>query len=136
MAASVTAFGRPMMSKYDPVIATLAALEGPIWRTSPVELEKVLDFALPKAAFASRTWWAKGPWTGAGWDADLDRAEQMVTFRRQGASTLLTPADDPPILQRLEISPKLGAALIAGGVAVVVGLGAFAVTRFMRKRNS
>ena len=124
------------MSKYDPLTVSLAAHEGPTWRASLGELETALGFALPKAARTGQAWWAKGPWTEAGWDASLDRAEEVVTFRRQGASTQVAPTDDPPILQRLEISPKLGAALIAGGVAVVVGLGAFAVGRFVRNRKT
>ena len=123
------------MGKYDPLAAILAAQDGPVWRASLAELEERLGFVLPKTARAGQAWWVNGPWTGQGWDAQLDRAQDLVTFRRQGASTQLAPAEDPPILQRLEISPKLGAALLAGGVAIVAGLGALAIRRFVRKRG-
>ena len=123
------------MGKYDPLTAALGAQEGPRWQASLAELESLLGFALPKAARGGQAWWDNGSWNGEGWDAELDRSLGLVTFRRRGASTQLAAAEDPPILQRLEISPKLSAALFAGGVAIVAGLGAFAIRRFVRRRG-
>ena len=142
------------MSKYDPLSARLGGQAGPEWRASFAEIEAVLGFPLPKAARAGRAWWKADAgaharaWSDAGWDADaVDTAAGRVTFKRTGQSPLVAPAvaespqpaapsdETPAILQRLEATPKWGLALIAGGLAVVAGLGALAVRGFMRRRD-
>ena len=142
------------MSKYDTLSARLAGHDGPEWRASFAEIEEVLGFPLPKAARTGRTWWKPDAgahsraWTDAGWSTgEVDPATGFVTFRRAGQSPLIAPAvaeasqppapgdDTPAILKRLETTPKWGFALIAGGVAVVAGLGALAVRGFMRRRD-
>jgi len=138
------------MSKYDPLSARLADHAGPEWRASFAELEEVLGFPLPKGARAGKAWWKNdgtGPhakaWTEGGWQAgDVDHVQGVVTFRKVAAppepATALVAApatgDEPSILERLEVSPKWGVALLAGSAALVVGLGALAL-RGLRRRS-
>jgi hypothetical protein len=137
------------MSKYDPLTARLAGHDGAEWRANFKELEEVLGFGLPKAAHSAKAWWHntgaqphQRAWTGAGWEVvDIDQAQGRVTFARKKAaapaSQSLQPSamasDEPAILQRLDASPKWGAAMIFGSVAVVAGLGALAVARLRRR---
>jgi hypothetical protein len=137
------------MSKYQPLSARLAGHAGPEWRATFAELEKVLGFALPKAARNGRAWWKADAgaharaWTQAGWTADeVDHAAGMVIFRKTDASAdAAMPkaagppavADEPPILKRLEPGPGWGVALVLGGVAIVAGVGALALRGMMRK---
>jgi len=139
------------MSKYNPLSARLAGHAGPEWRASFAELEEVLGFPLPKGARAGKAWWKNDPaapharaWTEGGWEAgDVDQAAGVVTFRKVGGAAptgvgeFQPPAaagDEPPILKRLEVTPKWGMAIIAGSVALVAGLGALAIRGVMRRR--
>ncbi|MFI4966930.1 MAG: hypothetical protein ACHP9T_16390 [Caulobacterales bacterium] len=137
------------MSKYNPLAARLAGHAGPEWRASFAELEAVLGFPLPKGARAGQAWWRNSgtqphqrAWTAAGWEAaDVDHAGGLVTFRKAasgpaGNAALQAPAitDEPAILKRLDVSPKWGVAILAGGVALVAGLGALAVRGLRRRR--
>lgn len=135
------------MSKYEPLSARLADQSRAEWRATFPELEKVLGFALPKAA-RSRPWWKSGAhakaWSDVGWTvAEVDPAAGLVTFRRTAsaaepaaAAPAAPPAmaDEPPILKRLEAGSGWGVALMLGGVAVVAGIGALAVRGMMRKK--
>jgi hypothetical protein len=137
------------MSKYAPLAARLAAHPDPIWRASFAELETALGFALPKAAQTNRGWWKADAgaharaWTDAGWAADaIELAAGHVTFRRTGAAPVAeAPAsagapvalgDEPAIVRSLE-RPKWHVALLAGGLAVVAGVGALAIRGLMRR---
>ena len=137
------------MSKYNPLSARLAGHAGPEWRASFAEIEEVLGFPLPKAARTGAIWWRntgaqphQRAWTGGGWEAaDVDHAQGLVTFRKTaapeptGEGEFQPPArnDEPAILKRLEVTPKWGVAIMAGSVALVVGLGALAL-RGLRRR--
>jgi hypothetical protein len=138
------------MSKYAPLSARLAAHPDPIWRASFGELETALGFALPKAARTNRGWWKEGAgaharvWTDAGWAAEaVDLAAGHVTFRRAGAAieapqpakAPVALGDEPAIVASLE-RPKWHMALVAGGLAVVAGVGALAIRGLMRRRGA
>ncbi len=133
------------MSKYDPLTKRLAAAKGGEWKASFAELEKLLGAPLPKIAKTGKAWWKSDAATPqakafAGWDAEPGKAG--VVFRRTGAApaqskaaeTVPTSDDTPTILKRLEVSPGWGMALVAGGVAVVAGLGALAFRAIGRKK--
>jgi len=143
------------MSKYQPLSARLSGHPKPEWRASFAELEEVLGFPLPKAARTGRGWWKPDAgaharaWTEAGWAAhDVDPAAGQVTFRRADQSPLVAPAvaegapprpsapgEEPAIVAALE-RPKWHMALVAGGLAVVAGVGALAIRGLMRRRDS
>jgi hypothetical protein len=80
------------MSKYQPLSRRLSGQPGDEWPASFSELERVLGFALPKAARTSRAWWGEDrshsrAWTAHGWAAgDVDLVAERVTFRRSAAS--------------------------------------------------
>ena len=135
------------MSKYDPLTRRLAAQKGETWRASFAELETLLGAPLPKTARTGKAWWKSDAETPqakawAGWQAQVD--DKGVAFRRApgAAPAPQTPAvapvetgdDTPPILKRLEVSPGWGMALVAGGVAVVAGLGALAFSLVKRRK--
>lgn len=134
------------MSKYDPLSAHLAGRSGREWRASFADLQKVLGFALPKAARASKAWWeSQAPtaparaWTDAGWDVgDVDLARESVVFRKRAAAASDGEAegasDEPAILKRLELGRGWGMALLAGGVALAAGLGALALRGVLRRK--
>ena len=139
------------MSKYDPLTKRLAAAKGGEWKATFTELEKLLGAPLPKTARSGKAWWKSDAATlqakaWAGWEAEPGKAG--VVFRKAGAAApepkapepkavaTAAPSGDetPPILKRLEVSPGWGMALVAGGVAVVAGLGAL-VFRAVRKKD-
>jgi hypothetical protein len=142
------------MSKYNPLSDRLAGHAEPEWRASFAEIEEVLGFPLPKAARTGRGWWKEGAgaharaWSEGGWSADeVDPAGGQVIFRKAAQSPLVAPAvaegpapstpmlsDEPAILRSLE-RPKWHVALVAGGLAVVAGLGALALRGVIRKRD-
>ena len=132
------------MSKYDPLTKRLASQKGGEWKASFAELEKLLGAPLPKTARTGKAWWKSDAATPqakawAGWRAEPGK--DAVVFRRTAPpaseSKAVEPAsseDTPPILKRLEVSPGWGMALVAGGVAVVAGLGALAFRALGRKK--
>jgi len=136
------------MSKYDPLTKRLAGQTGAEWRASFTELEKLLGAPLPKSARTGKTWWKSDAATPqakafAGWNAELGKAG--VIFRKAAAAAPPPPEpkakapvtagdETPPILKRLEVSPGWGMALVAGGVAMVAGLGALAFRALGRKK--
>jgi hypothetical protein len=135
------------MSKYHPLTERLAGHAEPQWRASFAEIEEVLGFPLPRGARAGKVWWAntgaqphQRAWTGGGWEVG-DVADGEVTFRRiaapAGEGEFQPPLvnDEPAILKRLELSPTWNVALVAGGVALVAGLGALAFRGMMRRRS-
>lgn len=139
------------MSKYDPLTKRLAAAKGGEWKASFAELEKLLGAPLPKTAKSGKAWWKSDAATPqakawAGWEAEPGKSG--VVFRKAGApasepkasaskAVAPTPSSDdtPPILKRLEATPGWGMALVAGGVAVVAGLGALAFRALGRKKS-
>ncbi|HEY0436710.1 MAG TPA: hypothetical protein VGC92_08725 [Phenylobacterium sp.] len=130
------------MSKYQPLTERLAGQAGAEWRATFAELEALLGSALPKTARTGRAWWKTGPWTEAGWTAEADTAAGAVVFRRAAAepagepsAQLPVPADEPPILRRLEVGPGWGTALVLGGVAVLAGIGALVMRGVLRKKG-
>lgn len=127
------------MSKYRPLSDRLSLYDGDEWRATFAEIEGVLGSSLPKAA-QQAAWWigtAEKPhqrvWLDHGWRvADVDKVAGAVTFRRDLGEA--TPATS--IVEAVaEVAAKpdqaklaLGApALIGGAVALVAGLGVFAV---------
>ncbi|HVI33407.1 DUF7662 domain-containing protein [Phenylobacterium sp.] len=143
------------MSKYSPLSDRLAGHPANEWQASFAEIEEVLGFPLPKTARTGKSWWSgmdkphARAWTAHGFEADVDHARSLVTFRRSEVSPAAVEAVLPPVgeiaPERLEASAPppattqapaaasddarrqrtLGmAALAAGGVAVVAGLGA------------
>lgn len=136
-----------LMSKYSPLSEHLAAHPADEWRPSFSELESVLGFPLPKAARFGRSWWANDPekshsraWTVHGWVVgDVDPAARRVEFRR--GARLFQPATQPAAMReaaeaasaQMHATRKMGAAaMVAGGVAVLAGLGAV-VLKAMRR---
>ena len=137
------------MSKYHPLSERLAGHAEPQWRATFSELESVLGFALPRGARAGRIWWAntgaqphQRAWTAAGWEVgEVDHAEGVVLFRKLPPEPVLAnqlPAlsEEPAILKRLDLTPKWNVALVAGGVAIVAGLGALALRGAMKRRDA
>jgi len=143
------------MSKYDPLTKRLAAAKGREWKASFADLEKLLGAPLPKTAKSGTAWWKSDTGTPqakawAGWD--VEPGKSGVVFRKSGATApdskapepkapelkaVATPPsgdDTPPILKRLDVTPGWGMALVAGGVAVVAGLGALAFRAIGRKK--
>jgi hypothetical protein len=137
------------MSKYDPLTKRLAAAKGDEWKTSFAELEKLLGAPLPKTAKSGKAWWKSDAATTqakawAGWEAEPGK--DGVVFRKasvgaaapspesKAVAPVATGDETPPILKRLEVSPGWGMALVAGGVAVVAGLGALAFRAIGRKK--
>jgi len=140
------------MSKYEPLTKRLAAAKDGEWTASFAELETLLGGPLPKTAKSGKAWWKSDATTPqakawAGWEAQPGKTG--VVFRKIGAAapasdakvaeaTSVAPvvvADDtPPILKRLEVGPGWGMALVAGGVAVVAGLGALAFRALGRRK--
>jgi hypothetical protein len=134
------------MSKYDPLAKRLVAAKGGEWKASFAELEKLLGGPLPKTAKSGKVWWKSDAATPqakafAGWDAEP--GDSGVVFRRTGEApaqskaleTVPSSDDTPPILKRLEVRPGWGMALVAGGVALVAGLGALAFRAIGRKKS-
>ena len=146
------------MGKYDPLTKRLAATKGGEWKATFAELEKLLGAPLPKTARSGTAWWKSDAATPqakawAGWKAEPGKTGNVV-FRKAGAAAPKRPAEPkpepkaepkavaptpsgdetPPILKRLEVSPGWGMALVAGGVALVAGLGALAF-RAVRKKD-
>jgi hypothetical protein len=139
------------MSKYDPLTKRLAAAKGGEWKASFADLEKLLGGPLPKTARSGKTWWKADAATPqarawAGWE--VEPGKDGVVFRKAGGPAAAPPAPEtkaiapatsgdetPPILKRLEVSPGWGMALVAGGVAIVAGLGALAFRAVGRKKT-
>jgi hypothetical protein len=138
------------MSKYQPLTERLAGHAEPQWRASFAEIEAVLGFPLPRGARAGKLWWAntgaqphQRAWTGGGWEVG-EVADGEVTFRKlaapapTGEGEFQPPpavADEPAILKRLELSPAWNVALVAGGIALVAGLGALMLRGVTRRRS-
>jgi hypothetical protein len=153
--AVLSAAGEVAMSKYNPLSARLAGHAGPEWRASFAEIEEVLGFPLPRGARSGQIWWRntgaqphQRAWTAGGWEVgDVDHATGLVTFRRKAAGAAPpapnpatrpaqppAAADEPPILSRLEVTPKWTFALVATGLTIAAGLSVFAVRGWMRRR--
>jgi hypothetical protein len=134
------------MSKYQPLADRLAGHEGDEWRASFEDLEKMLGFALPKAARSGGAWWAK-----QGFTARADAKTGEVAFRRGDISPAAMqavleapepePAPQPPVVKvpgeprEFVVPTAKGWGVIAAAVAgfAVVGL---AVAGIIRKRQS
>jgi hypothetical protein len=127
------------MSKYRPLSDRLSRHIGDEWRASFGEIEAVLGSSLPKAA-QQASWWsgsAEKPyqraWLDHGWRVgEIDKEAGTVTFRRerelQAAPTPMVEAASEALATPDRAKPALGAtALIGGAVALVAGLGVFAV---------
>jgi hypothetical protein len=127
------------MSKYRPLSDRLSLYDGDEWRATFAQIEELLGSSLPKAA-QQASWWAgsaekphQRAWLDHGWRAaEVDKVAGAVTFRRERAS----PAAPMPVVEAAsdaaakqgQVKPALGAtALIGGAVALVAGLGVFAV---------
>jgi hypothetical protein len=144
------------MSKYKALSDRLRGHAGEEWRATFAEIEEVLGFPLPKGARTGKAWWTSGTWDG--WQAhEVDHGSGAVTFRRSGLLPADEPLDDdePSVGEEIEGAPPADAlaipappeapaldlrkaaakaALIAGGVAVVAGIGALLVRQLMRRR--
>lgn len=100
------------MSKYDALTQRLAEHDGPEWRASFAEIEKLLGFPLPKAALGRGGWWdnagQRAParaWLDQGWSARPDAAARAVTFSRNDAQpSALDAALEAPVAQAVEPS--------------------------------
>lgn len=127
------------MSKYRPLSDRLSLYDGDEWRATFAEIEELLGSSLPKAA-QQGSWWAgtaekphQRVWLDHGWRVDeVDKAGGAVTFRReraaQAAPTPVIEAASDATPKQDQAKPALGAtALIGGAVALVAGLGVFAV---------
>jgi len=152
------------MSKYNPLSDRLAGHPANEWQASFAEIEEVLGFPLPKSARTGKSWWAgmdkphARAWTAHGFEADVDHARSLVTFRRSEVSpaaveTVLPPIGEiaperveapsrPPVTAEAPATASddarrqrtLGvAALVAGGVAVAAGLGALLMKGLRRR---
>lgn len=124
------------MKKYEPLTSHLSRQTADEWRASFADLELVLGFPLPKLAHTSGTWWANEAlkphnlsWLDAGWKVgEVDRKGQTVVFKR-------IPVPQPPVaIPEEDVAEAISkqkarwtaAALMAGSVAVVAGIGAVA----------
>lgn len=127
------------MSKYRPLSDRLSRYDGDEWRATFAEIDEVLGSALPKAA-QQASWWAgttekphQRAWLDHGWQvAKVDKAAGTVTFRRERASPAapkgVVAAISEVVVERDPSKIGVGAtALIGGAVAIVAGLGMFAV---------
>lgn len=139
------------MSKYQPLSDRLSGHQADEWRASFGDVEKVLGFPLPKLARSSQAWWSndadRGPgraWTKAGWMvAEIDRPAGTVLFRRNAASPDIeaaggiasSPADPLQLAPQAERLRK-AAPFIAGGVAVLAGVGALVARMLLRSKAS
>lgn len=132
------------MSKYQPLSDRLSGHGEPEWRTSFADLEAMLGFPLPKTARSSGAWWANDgskthhrAWLDHGWAADVDRAGEMVVFRRKSApasAAEVALADVPKDeTAAVKVSPKVPKAALFGAVAAAAGLGAL-LMRAMKRR--
>jgi hypothetical protein len=144
------------MSKYTPLTERLAGHGDDEWRASFAELEEVLGFPLPKGARAGTNWWANDAekahsraWTAPGWAvAEVDRAAESVTFRRNMAQAGIEAAETDAAAETIQPEPMRQAAqtasrdsrvrkaapAVAAGVAVLAGVAAFAARRLMQRR--
>jgi hypothetical protein len=132
------------MSKYQPLSDHLAARTGAEWPASFAEVEAVLGFPLPKAARTGRAWWADDlvkpqgrAWTTRGWTvAEVDPSAGRVVFRRaaQAADAPQLPAAVEPGVAEAPRPAAPKGALIAAGLALVVGLGALTARALTRRR--
>ena len=127
------------MSKYRPLSDRLSLYDGDEWRATFGEIEDLLGAALPKAA-QQAGWWAgtaekphQRAWLDHGWRvAQVDKDAGAVIFRRErtaqtAPAPMVEAASDAAAAQD-QAKPALGAtALIGGAVALVAGLGVFAV---------
>ncbi|WP_334163629.1 DUF7662 domain-containing protein [Phenylobacterium sp.] len=152
------------MSKYNPLSDRLAGHPANEWQASFAEIEEVLGFPLPKSARTGKSWWSgmdkphARAWSAHGFEADVDHARSLVTFRRSetapaAVATVLPPVGEIPP-ERVEApvpapatvdaaTPRAAAgsrhrtlgmaALAAGGVAVVAGLGALLMKGLRRR---
>ena len=127
------------MSKYRPLSDQLSLHDGDEWRATFAEIEGVLGSSLPKAA-QQAAWWIgtvekphQRAWLDHGWRvADVDKVAGAVTFRRDLGGQEATPATSiVGAVSEVAAKPdraKLGVpALIGGAMALVAGLGVFAV---------
>lgn len=149
------------MSKYNPLSDRLAGHPANEWQASFAEIEEVLGFPLPKSARTGKSWWSgvdkphAKAWSTHGFEADVDHARSLVTFRRSGAAApAVVETVLPAIGERAEATARppatvatqapasddagrhrtIGmAALAAGGVAVVAGLGALLMKGLRRR---
>ena len=83
----------PRQSKYQPLYGFLDSLGGRELRMSFSEIERILDFELPRSARSYNAWWANDAssfrhswaWLEAGWETrDLDIDGESVWFVRVG----------------------------------------------------
>ncbi|WP_398472922.1 hypothetical protein [Tardiphaga sp.] len=84
------------MSVYDPLRICLEGVQGETLALSFTEIEALTGRALPKSAHEYNEWWSNEDpdktthtqsraWTTVGFDAEVDRGRQIVTFRRRQA---------------------------------------------------
>ncbi|WP_395672251.1 hypothetical protein [Phenylobacterium sp.] len=137
------------MTKYHPLSERLRTETGPEWSASFSEIEAVLGFPLPKGARAGRTWWTRAEgrpharaWMDAGFEAQVDLARNLVTFRR--ATILPAPEVQPPaMLEAAEAASQDmhrtravgGAAIVGATVAGIAGVAALTL-RLLKARRS
>ena len=151
------------MSKYNPLSDRLAGHPANEWQASFAEIEEVLGFPLPKSARTGKSWWSgmdkphARAWSAHGFVADVDHARSLVTFRRSevapaAVDTVLPRVGEiPPERVEAPVQPPAStgipaasddsrrqrtigmAALAAGGVAVVAGIGALLMKGLRRR---
>ena len=81
------------MSKYRKLTSHLASLDGRRRTVKFEEIEAIVEFSLPKSAYAYPAWWSNQTgeghsqstsWQSVGWrTTELDLANRKVTFIRQ-----------------------------------------------------
>ncbi len=131
------------MSKYRPLSDRLSRHAGDEWRATFEEIEAILAAPLPKAA-QQAGWWAGAvekphhrAWLDHGWRAaEVDKAAGAVIFRRERAAPApVVEAPSEAAAEQDQAKPTLGAtALIGGAVALIAGLGVFAVKMLKGRR--
>jgi len=116
------------MSKYDPLASKLRSIPHGEWRTTFNSLERLLGFALPKAARTHRAWWSNNGsnnvmtkvWLGAGWRTEqVDMAGETLVFRKAKAEELAAPRRPSTPTEAAPVS-LFGA--LAGTVRVAPGV--------------
>jgi hypothetical protein len=105
-------------SKYDPLIAHLAAQVGDQVGMSFLDVETLLGEPLPPAAYEHAAWWANSVddpthswarrWVAGGWLARVDLGARRVVFRRiAGGAAPMTPPTRLEELQPTTIEPVM-----------------------------
>ncbi len=80
----------PMPSVYQPLLDHLAAVEEHTAILTLMEIEDILDAALPPSAITSGGYWLSAhhsyvrAWRALGWSAHFNRRRGVVVFTRDG----------------------------------------------------